>query len=733
MRGKMSEMNSNIEGYKAQIRELMNEKEAIRRSLRENQESMRLVKDEEISSLQGKLDELKKKSAGYNKKIKDLESNKKDTDSSIQNAQQESHVLNKKVNTLEALSRRLESDKSKAEKALEEAEKSRKTLQSKYDKLNNEKGDLSKKMDGMMKESKSGSDKTSKAVKDIEQRLKEKENELSKKNKDFDKDISDLKLKNQREISEFIAKMNTLTKEKSDLMSKISDQARKLMDEKEKQNSKYETLKAESIKAKTDLKSLQDSARPPIEVELKQLIENGGPAPKIKTLILELASKMKPVNGEISNHLRMTEELKVHLKDTEDELGVLSKTLEEKDGALSKLREENEELNKSLSEKKSSKKVVSFASAPEKEDDRLKELEEALQAAKEERQELLEAAEKEIEYHRLIAAEIEQNMIDDFEWKLHEIESEYNQKLKNASSLQASSGAVPKATHVHSPMYDIELFEKKLREATNEITRQKDEEFTKLHVQLRREMDDKLRLERNSLKTALDGVHSSELKKSNDEIKRSVSREYVKTIEGLRNEISSLQSQKSSFNDTIQRKDDEIIEARKIAMQEGDEKAFKERCNANALAEKYEQEKEVLGKDFAEELSSLRAEHEKQISSLESRLDVALGAKLEHMMALRDEVEEEYVDRMEVLRDMYKDEISAQSEGLQREKNKFHSLEKSLQETLRLKREEIESLSSREVAYKCELEELRGRLQRQTEEVLRLQTELEEYEYEDAL
>ena len=78
-----------------------------------------------------------------------------------------------------------------------------------------------------------------------------------------------------------------------------------------------------------------------------------------------------------------------------------------------------------------SKKSVKFAMEPEtviptSSDDRVKNLEEALETAAKERQEILEAAEKEIDYHRSIAAELESSMINDFEWKLHEIESEYN-------------------------------------------------------------------------------------------------------------------------------------------------------------------------------------------------------------------------------------------------------------------------------------------------------------------
>ena len=61
------------------------------------------------------------------------------------------------------------------------------------------------------------------------------------------------------------------------------------------------------------------------------------------------------------------------------------------------------------------------------------------------------------------------------------------------------------------------------------------------------------------------------------------------------------------------------------------------------------------------------------------------GAKLEHMIALRDEVELEYADRMEELRDMYRSEMDQQNEKFEAEKNKLRSLEASLQVVLPFK------------------------------------------------
>lgn len=129
-------------------------------------------------------------------------------------------------------------------------------------------------------------------------------------------------------------------------------------------------------------------------------------------------------------------------------------------------------------------------------DERVKKLEEALEAAARERQEILEAAEQEIEYHRSIAAELETSMINDFEWKLHEIEADYNKKLRENAGGATSSEPMPSTSRRRSPLksqssaasssgsFDHDLFELKLTQAKNEIVRQKDDELAKMHIQV---------------------------------------------------------------------------------------------------------------------------------------------------------------------------------------------------------------------------------------------------------
>ncbi len=101
---------------------------------------------------------------------------------------------------------------------------------------------------------------------------------------------------------------------------------------------------------------------------------------------------------------------------------------------------------------------------------------------------------------------------------------------------------------------------------------------------------------------------------------------------------------------------------------------------ASAQAVRSERELEQL----RQRLEAATSEGEEKVADLERRLEVALGAKLEHMLALREEVEQEYADRMDELRDMYRVEMDSQAERFEQEKQKMTKLEASLQESLKV-------------------------------------------------
>lgn len=99
------------------------------------------------------------------------------------------------------------------------------------------------------------------------------------------------------------------------------------------------------------------------------------------------------------------------------------------------------------------------------------------------------------------------------------------------------------------------------------------------------------------------------------------------------------------------------------------------------------------------------------------------------MMALREEVEQEYADRMEELRNMYRTEMESQNEKFTADKEKSKALESSLSDSLKLKREEADNYKSKATELETRVEDLARRLDGQTAEVIRLMGELENYEY----
>ena len=193
------------------------------------------------------------------------------------------------------------------------------------------------------------------------------------------------------------------------------------------------------------------------------------------------------------------------------------------------------------------------------------------------------------------AAELETSMINDFEWKLHEIESEYNRKLREGGSTSGAQASSSSQRRQRSPLksassnlhsqgnFDHDLFELKLQQAKNEIVRQKDEELAKMHIQIRKEMDDKLRLERNSLKSALDASHSTELSKSVEAARKDAEREAKISEKKIQEDNDKLQAQISNLQREIAQLNQKVIDSVNNAVAEGDKKV-KKNCNDAEVA-----------------------------------------------------------------------------------------------------------------------------------------------------
>jgi vacuolar-type H+-ATPase subunit D/Vma8 len=94
------------------------------------------------------------------------------------------------------------------------------------------------------------------------------------------------------------------------------------------------------------------------------------------------------------------------------------------------------------------------------------------------------------------------------------------------------------------------------------------------HFQIRKEMDDKLRLERNSLKSALDASHASELDKAVEAAKKEVERDTKANEKVLKDENDRFQLQIQTLQRDVNALNQKIVDAVNHAVKEGDKKVI---------------------------------------------------------------------------------------------------------------------------------------------------------------
>merc|ERR1712008_554689 len=180
----------------------------------------------------------------------------------------------------------------------------------------------------------------------------------------------------------------------------------------------------------------------------------------------------------------------------------------------------------------------------------------------------------------------------------------------------------------------------------------------------------------------------------------------------------------------LKEKDSEVQQKLAGAQSSTDNSVMEERRKQERSNTKAHEDMEKLKDDLTGQITRLRAEYDEKITDYEARLQKALCEKVEKMMEMRDEVEVEYADKMEDLRNMYRDEMNNQVSNAEKEKTKMQSLEKSLQDSLKSKRQEFDDIKAKYDESYSKVADLERRLDNQTNEVIRLSAELESYEYE---
>merc|ERR1740123_1740764 len=267
--------------------------------------------------------------------------------------------------------------------------------------------------------------------------------------------------------------------------------------------------------------------------------------------------------------------------------------------------------------------------------------------------------------------------------------------------------------------YSKEKIDEQIKEACRGILREKDDEINKLQIKLRKDMDEKLKKEREELQNALQSVKIgnseaalSVLKNQKDADQMKKEKKFEEKKKKYHREIDELKKQ-------LSQKDEQLKKSAETAKSNSDNTEEKGR-----IEKKFQEDREKLRKEMTEQMEKMRTEHDGKIVDYEARLEKALADKVEKMLVLREEVEQEYADRMDELRDMYKEEMA------EKDKERMQGLENSLQDSLKIKRQEFDEIKVKYDEAATKVTDLERRLNNQTEEVLRLTTELESYEYE---
>merc|ERR1711997_19278 len=379
----------------------------------------------------------------------------------------------------------------------------------------------------------------------------------------------------------------------------------------------------------------------------------------------------------------------------------------------SHLQKQVDDLKKKLTEAQGGKvkKSVRFGVEPEVTTEptkSVKELEEALDAAYRERNDIINQCKREVEFHRTIAVELENSIMEDFEWKLHEMEKDYHAKLK----------------------YSKETVDEQIKEACRGILKEKDDEINKLGIKLRKDMDKKLEKEKEELAAAVASVKGGSSDAVIEVIKKEKDAEMATKKKKWEDKRKKYHAEIEELKKGLKEKEAELKQKIQGVQSETDNSLVEERRKAERLNAKALEEMEKLKDDLSGQIVRLRAEYDEKIIDYEARLQKALSEKVGKMLEMREEVEVEYADKMEDLRNMYRDEMNNQVSNAEKEKTKMQTLEKSLQDSLKSKRQEFDDVKAKYDESITKVADLERRLDNQTNEVIRLTAELESYEYE---
>merc|ERR1712233_298266 len=415
-----------------QLRAITNEKDKLQDKIDDLEDSVK-AHERDIAKMKAELGTAKNDLLEKDKQCKSMQKD----DNKSKALTDRISLLEKQKYELDTKTRTLETEKSSLAHKVSQLEKEKESSSKKLKDLESAKEELAKQVEN------SASPTWDKKSKEDVQKL-QKENQNLKKEKDLRKNIKDVKPnKVQGELKKLAEKI-----EKNSLLSDATTGYTNGVDG---------IASAEASEIKSNFDALQkdyESRTGEIEKLTSQLsrakADSNSAVEKLRRSESEL-SQIKEKNAQLSDELLNKSRRIAGLENGGHGAGGQDTT---------ELQRQVDELKKKLGESGGAKmkKSVKFNMEPEPSSESsgrtVKELEEALEAAYRERTEIIKTCRNEVEFHRTIASELENSIMEDFEWKLHEMEKDYNAKLK----------------------YSKEKIDEQIKEACRGILREKDDD-----------------------------------------------------------------------------------------------------------------------------------------------------------------------------------------------------------------------------------------------------------------
>lgn len=340
-------------------------------------------------------------------------------------------------------------------------------------------------------------------------------------------------------------------------------------------------------------------------------------------------------------------------------------------------------------------------------DDEIKIIQDALEEAAQEREELIASFEKEFQNINSMNSNREQQLMEDFEWKLREIEKDHKKKLEEKDRMAENT------MHRH----------KRHADDTEAEFQQKQE---KMKNELNAEWEDKLRTECSRLKAELDNLHAEEkhlavesMKVQKEQEIRTLKQSWELRQEEMTKEISTLK-------DSLTDKDAYYHKEMENLRTNADRDVWELRRKLQKLDEKNWTQQELLQEKHTEDMERLRQDFKERVGDLEARLVVTSRTSTEDE---RRQLEKMHNDELEHLCEQHRNSMERLREELECEK--FQAVEEArvivsqhLEHINASLKEQLLEATCSNTQFREELEAIRGALSLREEVISSLEEEL---------